>query len=91
MRDALNFNFLPIVQDEMNGLAVRTCVKGYAPNISNGYYGYQPVVQYHKGEREHHEQMEVVESDARRQQHNCRKRAWDCGDAAVFKRRRENG
>lgn len=89
MRDALNFNFLPIVQDEMNGLAVRTCVKGYAPNISNGYYGYQPVVQQqqqHKAERERYEQMEVAEC----RQPN-RKRAWDCQDATVFKRRRENG
>lgn len=78
----------------MNGLAVATCVKGYAPNISNGYYGYQPVAQQvqNKNAREQHEQMDVtvIEHETR---HNCnsRKRAWNYTDEGVLKRRRENG
>lgn len=102
MRDALNLSFLPMVQDEMDGLSARSCVKGYAPNVSNGYYGYQPVVARRKDEERTHEpeQMDVSEavhcenSEAcprETRSHNGRKRAWHSEDAANFKRRRENG
>lgn len=94
MRDQLhlnNFNALPIVKDEMSGLAVATCIKGYAPNISNGYYGFQPAVQKNNERCDQHEQMEVTENETRRLQDNCRKRAWDCKDITNFKKRRENG
>lgn len=95
MRDRLNFNsfcLLPIVHDEMNGLATAACVKGYAPSISNGYYGFQAVAP-NKNERQQQqqEQMEVTVAETN-ETRNSRKRAWDSQDGVdVLKRRRENG
>lgn len=99
-RSFSNLNFLPIVEEEMTGFPVTSCIKRYAPNISNGYYGFQPVAQ-HKDERQQqqHEQMEVTvtEDEACGQQtlnnsNSCRKRTWDCSDIdVILKKRRENG
>lgn len=97
MRDRLSFNsfcLLPIVHDEMNGLATAPCVKGYAPSISNGYYGFQAVAP-NKNERQpqqqQQEQMEVTVAETNETRNN-RKRTWDSQDGVdVLKRRRQNG
>lgn len=99
MRDQLNFNsfnLLPIVKDDRNDLTITTCIKGYAPNISNGYYGFQPAVQnknerHEREQQQQHERMDVTENEIQRPLNCCRKRAWNCENDVDFKRRRENG
>jgi hypothetical protein len=87
MRDNLNFNMLPIVQDNMN------CVPGALTNLSsNGYYGYQAPLDKRKNEplEPHACYMEVQCETASHR--GSRKRAWELADDfREFKKRRQNG
>lgn len=57
MKDALSHNRLPIVQEEMNEMAVKTSANNVFSNISNGYYGYYQLL---PGKTEvEHEEMET--------------------------------
>jgi hypothetical protein len=86
MRDNLNFNMLPIVQDNM------TCVPGALTNLSsNGYYGYQAPLDKRKNEplEPHACYMEVQCETASHR--GSRKRAWELADDfREFKKRRQN-
>jgi hypothetical protein len=86
MRDNLNFNMLPIVQDNMN------CVPGALTNLSsNGYYGYQAPLDKRKNEslEPHACYMEVQCETASHR--GSRKRAWELADDfREFKKRRQN-
>ncbi|XP_044255672.1 uncharacterized protein LOC123005781 [Tribolium madens] len=80
MRDNLNINVLPIVQDNMN----------YTPKMSltnlssNGYYGYQPPLEKQKKE-------DTCFMEVQFESPPNRKRAWEFGtDLREFKKRRQN-
>lgn len=105
MRDALNLNFLPIVQDEMNGIAVKASANKGFSNPSNGYYGYQPLQGKLEDNMVKYEQMDIQPCDMEMQFVNnnegdrkqsyprliSRKRAWEYNsDPHYFKKRRED-
>lgn len=102
MRDALNLNFLPIVQDEMNGISVKAGANKGFSNISNGYYGYQPLPNTLEDKTVKYEQMDIQQCDMEMQFSSegdrkqypriiSRKRAWEYNtDSHYFKKRRED-
>lgn len=89
MREDLTCNVLPIVKDAMDGMAYNA--GGVASLPSNGYYGYQPHLAHKVKTENTQETMDYECYAAQSVLRLNRKRAWEFGDGAEFKKRRQNG
>ncbi|XP_019870018.1 uncharacterized protein LOC109598544 isoform X2 [Aethina tumida] len=88
MREDLTCNVLPIVKDAMDGMAYNA--GGVASLPSNGYYGYQPHLAHKVKTENTQETMDYECYAAQSVLRLNRKRAWEFGDGAEFKKRRQN-
>ncbi|CAH0561490.1 unnamed protein product [Brassicogethes aeneus] len=85
MREDLNFNVLPIVND------FNVLNRGLMTNVSsNAYYGYQAHLQQNKT-KQLNEKCELMdfECESNKTRNNSRKRAWDYDELHSFKKRRQ--
>lgn len=75
MKDAFNLNCLPIVQDEMKGMAVKTSANKGISNISNGYYGYYQLLP--EKTEDDNEQMETQTHEMDVLMHGNNENSWE--------------